>query len=253
MLTRAIKAMVPDGDFSTSGAPTFKDQKSISSWALQDVLFVSKNGIMSGSNSNFMPRATTTAQKAAGYGMTTREQALAMSVRTYELEKPATAQSKPDSKETSSNKSESIQSSTPPKQPATGTETVQGAQGTQGGPDQRLAGTWWVKDSGIHMVIVMSFKSDGTFKKSLAIYSSISNYAEVTNGSYKIDGNKITYCNQTYGSAKGYWKNSALPGYAELGTIFVDGNLPTDDKTESISFTDDNHVMLGGLEMTRAS
>lgn len=44
-----------------------------------------KLGIIKGDASgNFMPKATTTAQQAAGYGMATREAAVLMTVRTYE-------------------------------------------------------------------------------------------------------------------------------------------------------------------------
>jgi fibro-slime domain-containing protein len=84
MLSRAVRVMVPDGDFSTDGAPVFQDQKDISSWALEHALFVSKNGILKGTDGKFMPKAVTTAQKAAGYANTTREQAIAMGVRIYE-------------------------------------------------------------------------------------------------------------------------------------------------------------------------
>jgi hypothetical protein len=43
-----------------------------------------KIGILAGdAKGNFMPKATTTAQEASGYGMATREQAIALSVRTY--------------------------------------------------------------------------------------------------------------------------------------------------------------------------
>ena len=84
MLSRAVRIMVPDGDFSTAGAPTFTDQKDISSWALEHALFVSKNGILKGTDGKFMPKAITTAQKAAGYANTTREQAVAMGLRIYE-------------------------------------------------------------------------------------------------------------------------------------------------------------------------
>ncbi|HEX2926085.1 MAG TPA: S-layer homology domain-containing protein [Ruminiclostridium sp.] len=84
MLSRALKAMVPDGDFSTSGAPTFSDQSKVSSWASESVKLMSKLGVMSGSNGKFMPKATTSAEVASGYGNTTREQAVAMSVRTFE-------------------------------------------------------------------------------------------------------------------------------------------------------------------------
>jgi magnesium-transporting ATPase (P-type) len=45
-------------------------------------------GIIKGDSAgNFMPKATTTAQKAAEYGMATREAAILMSVRTYETMK----------------------------------------------------------------------------------------------------------------------------------------------------------------------
>jgi hypothetical protein len=231
MLSKAIRIMAPSGDFSTAGAPTFSDQKDISSWALEHVLFMAKMGIIKGSEGKFMPKAVTTAEKASGYATTTREQALVMSTRIYEKYK-GTIKTK--------------DGSVPKEQPSAEKPEV------SGGLEQRLAGTWWVKDSGIHTVIVISFKSDGTFKQNLAVYSSISNYAETTKGSYKIDGDKITYYNQTYASAKGYWKNSALPGYEELGNIFIEGDLPAKDKTESISFTDDNHVKLGNLEMERS-
>jgi hypothetical protein len=84
MLSRAIRKMVPDGDFSTAGAPNFKDQADIDSWALEHVLFMAKMGIVGGADGKFMPRAVTDTQKAAGYATTTREQALAMSKRIYE-------------------------------------------------------------------------------------------------------------------------------------------------------------------------
>ena len=46
---------------------------------------MSKIGIINGdANGNFMPKATTSAEEAAGYGMATREQAIAMSLRTYD-------------------------------------------------------------------------------------------------------------------------------------------------------------------------
>jgi hypothetical protein len=84
MLSRAIRVMAPDGDFSTAGAPTFADQKHISNWALEHVLFMAKLGIIEGSGGKFMPKAVTTAEKASGYATTTREQALVMSTRVYE-------------------------------------------------------------------------------------------------------------------------------------------------------------------------
>ncbi|MGE5545149.1 MAG: S-layer homology domain-containing protein, partial [Bacillota bacterium] len=84
ILLRALKLIAPNGDYSTTGAPTFLDQKDISDWALSSVQVISKLGIIKGANGKFMPRAVTTAQQAAGYGNTTREQAILLSLRTYE-------------------------------------------------------------------------------------------------------------------------------------------------------------------------
>ncbi|MEA4921043.1 MAG: S-layer homology domain-containing protein [Clostridiaceae bacterium] len=85
MLFRAIKAMKPNVDFSTAGVKDFPDQNNISSWAVEATKYMFKIGIIQGdSNGNFMPKATTTAQEASDYGMATREQAIALSVRTYE-------------------------------------------------------------------------------------------------------------------------------------------------------------------------
>lgn len=85
MLFRTIKAINPGGDYSISGVKDFPDQKDISGWAVEATKYMSMIGIVSGdSKGSFMPKATTTVQQAAGYGMATREQAIAMSVRTYE-------------------------------------------------------------------------------------------------------------------------------------------------------------------------
>ncbi len=85
MLFRAIKAINPDGDYSIAGIKDFVDQKFVSSWAVDATKYMAKLGIIKGDASgNFMPKATTTAQAAAGYGMATREAAILMTVRTYE-------------------------------------------------------------------------------------------------------------------------------------------------------------------------
>lgn len=81
MLVRTIKLIAPNADYSTAGAPTFVDQKDISGWAMNDCLYISKLGIIKGSDGKFMPRAVTKAQTAQGYANTSREQAIAMSLR----------------------------------------------------------------------------------------------------------------------------------------------------------------------------
>lgn len=85
MLFRAIKAIAPTADYSIAGIKDFPDQKDISAWAADATKYMSKLGIIKGDASgNFMPKATTTAQTAAGYGMATREAAILMTTRTYE-------------------------------------------------------------------------------------------------------------------------------------------------------------------------
>jgi len=86
MLFRAIKAIAPSADYSVTGIKDFPDQKYISSWAIDATKYMSKLGIIKGdSTGNFVPKATTTAQTAAGYGMATREAAILMTVRTYDV------------------------------------------------------------------------------------------------------------------------------------------------------------------------
>jgi len=84
MLSRTIRGITPVGGFSTAEAPSFSDQKDISSWAMEHVLFMARLGIIKGTDGKFMPKAVTDAQKASGYATTTREQAIAMSVRSYD-------------------------------------------------------------------------------------------------------------------------------------------------------------------------
>lgn len=85
MLYRAIRAIVPDADYSVAGVPDFPDQKDIDSWAVEATKYMFKLGIIKGNDKGyFMPKATTSAEEAAGYGTATREAAILMSVRTSE-------------------------------------------------------------------------------------------------------------------------------------------------------------------------
>ncbi|NLT57976.1 MAG: S-layer homology domain-containing protein [Clostridiales bacterium] len=81
MFSRTIRVLFPSGAYDTEGAPAFLDQADISAWALEHVLYMGKAGILKGAEGRFMPRALTEAQRAAGYGTTTREQAVAIAVR----------------------------------------------------------------------------------------------------------------------------------------------------------------------------
>ncbi len=85
MLFRAIKLIKPDGDYSLTGVKDFPDQKQIANYAIEAAKYMGKTGIIVGdSQGNFMPKASTPAQEAAGFGMALRQQAIAISVRTYE-------------------------------------------------------------------------------------------------------------------------------------------------------------------------
>jgi len=88
MLSRAIRVMVPDADYSIEGAPSFSDEMHISDWAFEHAKYISKIGVIKGSNGKFMPKAVTPAEIASGYATTTCEQATLMAVRIYENFKP---------------------------------------------------------------------------------------------------------------------------------------------------------------------
>jgi len=83
MFGRTIELVTPNGDFSTDDAPTFIDQDNISQWALKYVKYMSKLGIINGNNGYFMPYPMTVSHQTTGYGTTTRQEAIAMSVRIY--------------------------------------------------------------------------------------------------------------------------------------------------------------------------
>lgn len=76
MMYRAVKAINPNADLSTEGAEKFSDENLISSYALESVKFMSKHGLIKGSNGYVNPKGTTT-----------REQAVLIVYRTYEMYK----------------------------------------------------------------------------------------------------------------------------------------------------------------------
>lgn len=74
MLYRAITGAVPNVNTNTGGIPVFADENQIGSWAIREVRFAFKNGVMKGSGSGIMPRDNTS-----------REQALLLIKRTCEM------------------------------------------------------------------------------------------------------------------------------------------------------------------------
>ena len=71
----------------TSGVKTYADDAYISAWAKPSVYYLTKMGIFQGieDGTRFAPKAVTAAQQASGYATATREQAIALSKRVYDL------------------------------------------------------------------------------------------------------------------------------------------------------------------------
>jgi hypothetical protein len=88
MLYRAIKAILPNADYSTAGIPDFPDQEHIASWAVEETKYMAKLGIILGNEKGyFMPKPLNAAHEASGYGMASREAAVLMTIRTFEKAK----------------------------------------------------------------------------------------------------------------------------------------------------------------------
>jgi len=95
MLTRVYKKVAisgwtldTDNDYAAQFKASFQqpfafaDDTAISGWAKDSVYFMAANGIINGVGDNkFAPKATTSAEQAAGYAQATREAALLIAVR----------------------------------------------------------------------------------------------------------------------------------------------------------------------------
>lgn len=160
MLYRTIKIIAPAGNYSTEGVRDFADQKQISAWAAEGTKYMSKLGIIKGDNGgNFMPKAVTPEQEAAGYGMAAREAAILMSIRSYE-------QIKAGALGTSGNGTEPV-----PEEPAALDSTVVGSWilGTvTGAKYNQSTGKYEGGATGLGQEYI--FKSDGSYS-ALVIWS----------------------------------------------------------------------------------
>jgi hypothetical protein len=78
---RTLGKAFPGEDRTPPSTPVFEDQALISSWALEHVLHMNRIGVLKGANNRFMPRPLTPADVASGYGNTSREAAVAISLR----------------------------------------------------------------------------------------------------------------------------------------------------------------------------
>ena len=85
MLTRTLKAYLPDLDTSSDSTFRFADDHAISAWAKESVYFMAERKIILGVGDNkFAPKNTTASEEAIKYANSTREQALLLAVRAYE-------------------------------------------------------------------------------------------------------------------------------------------------------------------------
>lgn len=79
MLYKTLKLVHPYDDYPLLPQSNFADQSTLSPWAIEAVSYLFRNGIMTGNPSGaFMPRPSTEEELAVNYGITTREQAIAM-------------------------------------------------------------------------------------------------------------------------------------------------------------------------------
>jgi hypothetical protein len=233
MLSRAIRTMAPDGDFSTAGAPTFTDKNDISPWAMEHVLFMSKLGIIKGTDGKFMPKATTTAQTAAGYATTTREQAIAMSVRSLEQMENIKA-SKPSS----------MVEPKPTPVPTTGAKDAEDMA-------EWLVGTWGYSTSNgnVSMEFMYEFKEDGNFNKVVSSMYMGARTATAYKGNYTISGDKLILSKQlkSTGSASsnfnGIW-------YLTMES-YESKDIPAEDVQYAISRTENDMLKINDVEYNR--
>lgn len=86
MLTRTMKAYQPDLDTSADEVSKFADDDCISDWAKESIYFMASKKIILGfDNNKFAPKNTTASEEAVKYANSTREQALLIAVRAFEL------------------------------------------------------------------------------------------------------------------------------------------------------------------------
>jgi len=224
MLSRTIRVIAPGADFGTAGAPSFSDHKDISSWALDHVLFIARLGIIKGTDGKFMPKATTTSQKASGYATTTREMAIAMSVRSFE---------QIDTIMKSKSSSETIPQLTPvpekPTQPQTKGNPIVGVweTGSMNGFTYNMITAQFKYNSGIGQRYY--FNNDGTFSSLIA--SSYGVAISIT-GKYTVTSDTITFINQKSMISK------------DAGENWAPGNSPL-DQTNYFAFDGEDYLLIG--------
>jgi len=229
MLFRAIKAIHPNGDYSVAGIPDFPDQKDIANYAVEAAKYMSKLAIVKGdAKGYFMPKAITTAQEAAGYGMATREAAILMSVRTYGQMDTIKA----------------TQESNNPAAQASGSN----------GLSEWLVGLWGYSDSNgnVNFDTMYEFKADGTFYKIASTMIMGGRNGTEFKGKYRISGNKLTLFDQlkSTGPASSHDFSTHKIWYLTMDS-YDTKDVPFEDTEYEISRTDNGMLKIGDTEYNR--
>ncbi len=183
MLYRALRVIAPGGGYMIEGVKDFPDQKNISSYAVEATKYMSKLGIIKGDNNgNFMPKATTTAQDATGYGAATREASILMSVRSYD-------QIQSGALGTPTGEGSATPAPTPTPAPQTGAPKSSGSG---------ITGMWkgYVSYGSVSnsRYIDYVFNSDGTVVN--LIHSTTDLSCTVYKGNYSISGSTLNFTNR---------------------------------------------------------
>ncbi|MFA6984024.1 MAG: S-layer homology domain-containing protein [Sedimentibacter sp.] len=256
MLFRALKAMAPKGSFSIEGVKDFPDQKHISDWANEAVKYMNKIGIIAGdSNGNFMPKATTTALQAQSYGMATREQAIAMSYRSYERYKDSDEVIKgdytpqPEPPKAEEPKIEEPKTEDPKiEEPKTEDPKIEEPKTEEPEMGNSIVGSWeyFAASGSVAFGSSLEFKSDGTF---IRVVGTVINYTydiSACEGNYEISGDKLILTNQMM--SKGYEKS-----WEELWKISdsVIKDIPVADQEYTIEIVSDDVLIINGTEFER--
>ncbi len=254
MLYRALRVIAPGGDYGIAGVKDFPDQKNISAYAVEGTKYMSKLGIIKGDNNgNFMPKATTTAQEATGYGAATREASILMSVRSYDqIESGALGTPTGDGSATQAAPAATPAPVTPKPTPVprpTPAPAKAAAEG--GGIAEWLIGTWGYSTSSeyVHLDIMYEFKKDGTFYR---ITSPVVMYVRTGNlfeGKYKVTGDKLILTDivKSIGPARSYFDKI---WYFEIES-YTSRNIEWENEEWTISRTDGGTLMIGDTEFDR--
>ena len=223
MISRTVKALQPDVDFSIGVAESFIDEKEVSSWALESVRFMSKSGLLKGSNGKMDPK-----------GVTTREQAVLIAVRAYEmftLQDVIGGTGQGDTNDNGSDEKNTSADNGTGTGTGTDTGTGTGTDTNTNSLESIIIGKWSTHDnigdmvdsntgrflSSEYYLIGYAFNEDGTFLRVFITGMGMTKYT----GNYKIIGGgtdfkndrKLLLYNQKY---EFYEPNAIIPKESEL-------------------------------------